>query len=239
MSENIKPVKKKDKIPKKFQPEGFAILHDDPDLIVGIKKPGFLTVAAKWEKSNTIHSALNQYVRKGSAVSKKCVYVVHRLDQATSGVLIFAKTEAVQFFLKNNWPSTIKTYYAVVHGKMIKKSATISSYLSEDEDYVMHSSTDNDSGRLAHTEYTVVKETAYFSVLKINLLTGRKNQIRVHLADKGHPIVGDAKYGKADKHKNLLLHAFSIVFTHPHSKVRLRFEAPVPEYFNKVITYKY
>ena len=226
------------KIPKKFHPPGYEIIHEDPDLVVGIKAPGFLTVAAKWEKSNTIHNALNQYVRKGSQISKKCVYVVHRLDQATSGVLIFAKTENVQQFLKNDWPATIKTYYTVVHGKMAKKSGKISSYLAEDEDYVVHSS-NIETGRLAHTEYTVVKETAYFSVLKINLLTGRKNQIRVHLAGEGHPVVGDPKYGKPDKHKNLLLHAFSIAFTHPHSKKRVRFEAPVPAYFNKVVDYTY
>ena len=230
---------KVNKVPKKFHPPGFEIIHDDPDLIVGIKAPGFLTVAAKWEISNTIHNALTQFVRKGSAISKKNIYVVHRLDQATSGILIFAKTEGVQHFLKDNWPTTVKTYYAVVHGKMTKKSGTISSYLTEDEDYVVHSSTDNEKGRLAHTEYTVVKETAYFSVVKINLLTGRKNQIRVHLASEGHPVVGDTKYGKTDKHKNLLLHSFSIVFTHPHSKTRIRFEAPVPAYFNKVVEYAY
>ena len=226
------------KIPKKYHPPGFEIIHEDPDLIVGNKAPGYLSVAAKWEKSNTIHNALNQYVRKGSTISKKSVFVVHRLDQATSGILIFAKTENVQHFLKDNWPATVKTYYTVVHGKMAKKSGTISSYLSEDEDYVVHSSQD-DKGRLAHTEYSVVKETAYFSVLKINLLTGRKNQIRVHLAGEGHPVVGDPKYGKPDKHKNLLLHSFSIAFTHPHSKNRVRYEAPVPEYFYKVVDYNY
>lgn len=225
-------------IPKKYQPTGFEIIHEDPDLIVGNKEPGFLTVAAKWEKSNTVHNALNQYVRKGSSISKKSVFVVHRLDQATSGILLFAKTETVQHFLKDNWPSTVKTYYTVVHGKMAKKSGKISSYLTEDEDYVVHSSQD-DKGRLAHTEYTVVKETAYFSVLKINLLTGRKNQIRVHLSGEGHPVVGDHKYGKPDKHKNLLLHSFSISFTHPHSKKIVRFEAPVPNYFNKVVDYSY
>lgn len=234
----IQKTDKPKKIPQKYHPPGLEIIHEDPDLIVGNKAPGFLTVAAKWEKSNTIHNALNQYVRKGSSISKKCVFVVHRLDQATSGVLIFAKTENVQLYLKDNWPTTIKTYYAIVHGKMAKKSGTISSYLSEDEDYVVHSSKD-ETGRLAHTEYTVVKETAYFSVLKINLLTGRKNQIRVHLAGEGHPLVGDAKYGKPDKHKNLLLHSFSIAFSHPHSKNRVRFEAPVPSYFNKVVDYAY
>ena len=229
------------KIPKKHQPPGFEILHEDPDLIVGNKEAGFLTVAALWEKKNTIHNALVAYVRKGSAHSKKDIFVVHRLDQGTSGVLIFAKSQDVQFYLKDNWKSTVKYYYAIVHGRMDKKKGLIESYLTEDEDYVVHSTDDAEKGKLAQTEYAVVKETAFFSVLKINLLTGKKNQIRVHLADAGHPIVGDSKYGKekSTKHKNLLLHSFSIEFTHPFTKKRMRVQADVPEYFNKVVNYAY
>jgi tRNA pseudouridine32 synthase/23S rRNA pseudouridine746 synthase/23S rRNA pseudouridine1911/1915/1917 synthase len=229
------------KIPKKYQPQGIEILHEDQDLIVGIKEAGILTVSALWEKTNTVHHALNSYVRKGNPNSKKCVFVVHRLDQATSGVLMFAKTKDVQCFLKDNWSSTVKIYYAIVHGKMAKKSGIITSYLTEDEDYVVHSTTDSENGKLARTEYTVVKETPHFSVIKVNLLTGKKNQIRVHLAGEGHPIVGDIKYGKDNsaKHKNLMLHAFSIVFTHPFSKKRLRFQADVPDYFNRIVDYAY
>ncbi len=229
------------KIPKKHQPPGFDILHEDPDLIVGNKKAGFLTVAALWEKKNTIHNSLISYVRKGSAHSKKEIFVVHRLDQATSGVLVFAKNPEVQHYLKENWKTTIKYYYAIVHGRMAKKQGLISSFLAEDEDYVVHSSQDAEKGKLAETEYCVVKETAFFSVLKINLLTGKKNQIRVHLADEGHPIVGDIKYGKQNstKHNELLLHAFSIEFTHPFNKKRLRIQADVPDYFNKVVNYAY
>ncbi|MFA5259846.1 MAG: pseudouridine synthase, partial [Candidatus Omnitrophota bacterium] len=122
------------KIPKRHQPKGFDILYEDRDIIVGNKAPGFLTVGAAWNREKTIHAALNQYVRKGSLKSRKCVFVVHRLDQDTSGVLIFAKTEQAQAFLKDHWKSTIKTYYAVVHGRLAKKSGTISSYLSEDDD---------------------------------------------------------------------------------------------------------
>lgn len=231
----------KPKIPKKYQPLGFEILHEDQDLIIGNKAPGFLTVAAKWEKDNTIHNALNSYVRKGSSISKKCVYVVHRLDQATSGVLAFAKSENAQFFLKENWPSTIKHYYVIVHGKMAEKSGVISSYLTEDEEYKVHSSTDSESGKLAKTEYNVVKETPHFSLLKINLLTGKKNQIRVHLSDKGHPVVGDSKYGKdkVNKQKFLMLHSFSLTLTHPFSKKRLRIQADVPDYFKKLVDYEY
>lgn len=223
------------KIPKKYRPRGFEILYEDRDLIIGNKKAGFLTVAALWNKDNTIHAILNSYVRKGSAHSKKSVYVVHRLDQATSGVLLFAKTPEVQDFMKNNWKNTIKTYYAIVHGYLQKKQDTISSHLLEDEDYVVASTTDTERGKLAITEYSVVKEEKNFSLLKINLLTGKKNQIRVHLAEAGHPILGDAKYGSPSsvRSKNLMLHAFSIEFTHPFNGKRLRVEADVPDYFRE------
>ena len=225
---------------KKHQPRGFKIIYEDIDLIVGSKEPGYLTVGALWNKDQTVHSALNQYVRKGNPKSKKCVYVVHRLDQATSGVLIFAKSEDVQQYLKNNWKSTIKTYYAVVHGKMQKKSGVISSYLQEDEDYVVHSSDDSSKGKLAQTEYEVIKETDTYSLLKINLLTGKKNQIRVHMSGEGHPLVGDQKYGKpTDKTRDLALHSAAIEFTHPFSQKRVKFTADVPLYFKKLVDYSY
>ncbi len=224
------------KIPKRHQPKGYEILYEDQDILVGNKAPGFLTVGAMWERVNTIHNALNQYVRKGNARSRKCVYVVHRLDQATSGVLIFAKTESAQIFLKDNWSSTNKIYYAVVHGRLAQRSGTISSYLVEDDEYVMHSTNDSDNGKMSHTAYTAVKETAKFSLLKIDLLTGRKNQIRVHMADCGHPIVGDAKYGRSSaKEKRLALHSQSISFTHPFNGKRLTFETKIPEYFDTLM----
>ena len=227
-------------IPKKHHPKGFDILYEDRDIIVGNKAPGFLTVGAKWERVNTIHYALNQYVRKGQVKSRKCVYTVHRLDQATSGVLVFAKTEQAQAFLKDNWKSTIKTYYAIVHGRMTKKAGTISSYLQEDDDYVMHATRDKNKGKLSHTEYDVLKEMDKFSLLKVNLLTGRKNQIRVHLADEGHPVVGDDKYGPAEtKFKNLMLHSYSISFLHPFNRKELAFQAKVPEYFKALVHYAY
>ncbi|MGE0632004.1 MAG: RluA family pseudouridine synthase [Pseudobdellovibrionaceae bacterium] len=227
------------KVPKKHQPKGFEILHEDLDLIVGNKAAGILSVAAKWESENTVHSVLNRYVQKGNPKSRKCVYVVHRLDQATTGVLIFAKTEEVMHFLKDNWKSTVKTYYAIVHGQLKKKHGLIESFLSEDENYVVHSSEDP-KGKLAKTEYTVLKETEKYSLLKINLLTGRKNQIRVHLADLGHPIVGDDRYGKVKTGlRDLCLHSASIEMTHPFKRTRMTFKAPVPKHFRTLIEFKY
>ncbi len=227
-------------IPKKFRPRGFDVLFEDRDLIIGNKSAGFLTVAAKWEKENTIEEILNSYVRKGSAQSRKSVYVVHRLDQATSGVLIFAKSEEAQQYLKNNWKTTQKTYYTIVRGHMPKKQDIITSFLLEDEDYVVASTADPEKGKLAQTEYTVVKETPHVSLLKINLLTGKKNQIRVHMAEAGHPVVGDVKYGKENSAKaNLMLHSFSIEFTHPFSGKRVRVQADVPDYFKRLVDHAY
>lgn len=225
--------------PKKYHPKGFELLYEDLDLIIGNKAAGFLTVPAAWSKSYNIQNALDEYVRKGSAKSKKVIYVVHRLDQATTGILVFAKTEAAQQFLKNNWLDTQKTYFAVVHGHLSKKTGLIESFLTEDEEYVVKSN-ENSEGKLAKTEYEVLAEAPKFSLVKINLLTGRKNQIRVHFADIGHPLVGDAKYGSPDTpHKYLALHARSIELTHPHTKKRMTFEAKVPVLFRNLVDYEY
>lgn len=227
-------------VPKKYHPKGFELLHEDLDIIVGNKAAGLLTVAALWEKENTVHQLLNQYVRKGNPKSRKCVYVVHRLDQATTGVLVFAKTEKAQLFLKDNWQQNKKTYFAIVHGKLKEKSGVVSSYLSEDEDYVIHSSKTDDTGKLSHTEYLVLKETSKFSLVKINLLTGRKNQIRVHMADLGNPLVGDSKYGpKHAPSQNLALHSAGLELTHPFRGERMFFTAMPPGHFKNLVDYDY
>ncbi len=227
-------------VPKKYHPRGFELLHEDLDIIVGNKAAGLLTVAALWEKEKTVHNLLNQYVRKGNPKSHKCVYVVHRLDQATTGVLVFAKSEKAQLFLKDNWRANKKTYLAIVHGKLKEKSGTVSSYLSEDEDYVIHSSQTDESGKLSHTEYQVLKETAKFSLVQINLLTGRKNQIRVHMAELGHPLVGDSKYGpKQAPYPNLALHSVKLELTHPFRGERMQFAALPPGHFKNLVDFNY
>lgn len=233
---------KKLSAPVKYQPKGYEILFEDSDLIIGNKSAGELSVAALWNKTSSIHDQLKAYVKKGNSKSNKSVFAIHRLDQATSGVLMFAKSEEVMHIMKSNWKSTQKTYYAIAHGNLKEKKGLISSYLSEDEDYHVHSSNyETESSQLAQTEYQVVKENSKYSILKINLLTGKKNQIRVHFADKGHPLVGDSKYGTQIKThgKNLMLHSFAIVFNHPHSNERIRIQTDVPEYFYRCFDYKY
>ncbi len=224
------------KIPQKYQPKGYEIIYEDRDIIVGHKAPGFLTVSALWNKETTVLHALNEYVRKGQAKSHKRVFVVHRLDQGTSGVLIFAKTPQAQIFLKDNWKETKKIYYAIVHGKMLQKEGLITSHLMEDEDYMMHSVDDSIHGKLAQTAYKVIKESGRFTLLEIDLLSGRKNQIRVHMADEGHPVVGDTKYGRNEKkYPRLALHAQAITLTHPFSKERLTFTVPLPDFFRTLV----
>src|SRR3990172_9077529 len=173
---------------------GLEILYEDKELLVVNKPAGLLTVGTETNKSRTACYILTDYVRKGCLKSRNRVFVVHRLDQWTSGVLVFAKSEEVKLHLQAQWKGTEKKYVAVVYGQLAQKEGIITSYLSENKAYVVYSTTDVTKGKLAHTAYKVLSETKQFSLLEINLLTGRKNQIRVHMADKGHPIVGDRKY---------------------------------------------
>jgi tRNA pseudouridine32 synthase/23S rRNA pseudouridine746 synthase/23S rRNA pseudouridine1911/1915/1917 synthase len=220
----------------RHRPKGLEILYEDQDILVVDKSAGLLTVGTAKDKGRTAHFILTDYVRKGCAKSRKQLFIVHRLDRDTSGVLIFAKTHKAKMSLQENWKNTKKRYLAVVHGKLSQKEDTITSYLAENRAQVMYSSPDPKVGKLSHTYYRVLKETKMFSLLEINLITGRKNQIRVHLADRGHPVVGDKKYGKNDKrHKWLALHSKSISFKHPTSGKRLYFETKVPAHIEKLV----
>jgi len=227
---------KKAHSPSKHLPRGLEILYEDRDILVVDKPAGLLTVGTETNKFKTAAYILTDYVRKGHLKSRNRIFVVHRLDQWTSGVLIFAKTEEVKLHLQDQWKDTEKKYIAVVHGHLAQKEGVITSYLAENKAYVVYSTTDVTKGKLAHTAYKVLKETKQFSLLEINLLTGRKNQIRVHMADRGHPVVGDRKYGKAnDRYSRLALHSKSISFRHPTSGEQMTFESKVPDYFNKLI----
>ena len=217
-------------------PQGLEILYEDKDILVADKPAGMLTVASETNKTRTAYWFLMEYVRKGSAKSRNRIFIVHRLDQWTSGVLLFAKSEEIKFRLQAGWKDTQKKYAAIVHGRLAKKEGVITSYLAENAAYVVYSTADAAKGKLAHTAYKVLNENRRYSLLDIDLLTGKKNQIRVHMADEGHPIVGDRKYGiKNDGHKRLALHARSISFKHPASGRQMTFEARVPSYFDKLI----
>ena len=160
---------------------------------------------------------------------------MHRLDRDTSGALVFARTEEVKEKLQSTWKEVEKTYLAFVEGHPDPEEGTISSYLVESSARRVYSTNDKNEGRLSHTKYKVIKTVGERSLLEISLLTGRKNQIRVHVADKGWPIVGDGKYGrKIRDNKRLALHSHQLTFAHPFSGEMMTFEAPVPATFHQM-----
>lgn len=220
----------------KFLPAGLVILHEDRDILVVDKPAGLLTVSTETEKARTAYFALTDYVRKGNAKSRNRIFIVHRLDRETSGVLVFAKSEDAKLRLQGQWDETEKKYLAIVHGKLSKKADTITSYLAENAAHMVYSTPDPTKGKLARTAYRVLKDTKHLSLLEVNLLTGRKHQIRVHLAGIGHAIVGDRKYGKGNEPGALLaLHARSISFKHPFSGRLVTFTTEIPRYFTQLV----
>jgi tRNA pseudouridine32 synthase/23S rRNA pseudouridine746 synthase/23S rRNA pseudouridine1911/1915/1917 synthase len=221
---------------KKYEPKGLAIIYEDQDIIVVNKVNGLLTVSTDRERDKTAHFLLNEYVKKGNARSKNRVFIVHRLDRDTSGILVFAKSEKVKRYLQDEWSSFTKKYFAVVHGKILEKEGVITSYLTENRAHRMYSTKDTEKGKLSKTGYKLMKEARGFSLLEITLFTGRKNQIRVHFSEKGHPVVGDKLYGKVDKGvKRLALHAASLTISHPHTKEKVNFETEMPAYFKALL----
>jgi 23S rRNA pseudouridine1911/1915/1917 synthase len=219
----------------RHRPKGLIILHEDDDILVVDKAPGLLTIGTHADKTNTAYYRLTDYVRKGNAKSRKRVFIVHRLDRDASGLLVFAKTAAAKLRLQDSWSDVKKTYIAVVHGHFAEKSGTLCSYLGETGAHTVYSTKDPAKGKLSRLRYRVLEETADFSLLEIDLLTGRKHQIRVQLADAGHPVAGDRKYGGRGGHTRLALHAKSLAFAHPRTGTRCVYETDTPAYFSALL----
>ena len=222
--------------PKRYQPKGLSILYEDRDILVVDKVNGLLTVSNEKVRENTAYYLLNTYVRKGNQKSRNRVFIVHRLDRGTSGIIVFAKNENAKRYLQEKWQGFEKKYYAVVHGTLPIKEGVLTSYLAENRAHKMYSVDDPQKGKLAKTGYKVLRESKKYSLLEIGLLTGRKNQIRVHFAEKGCPVAGDKKYGKKIKGiKRLTLHATSITILHPYTKEKMTFKTKVPAYFESLV----
>lgn len=222
--------------PKRHHPKGLVILYEDYDILVVNKMSGLLTIGTETIRDDTAYFLLNSYVKKGNQKSKNRVFIVHRLDRDTSGVIVFAKSEEAKYFLQDNWKSFSKKYYAVVQGSLPSKEGTIESYLTENITHKVYSVKDPGKGKLAKTGYKVIKESKKYSLLEIDLLTGRKNQIRVHFSEMGCPVAGDKIYGSGDKEiRRLTLHAGSLTIKHPHSKEEMTFEANIPDLFYSLV----
>jgi len=223
------------KAPEEQKYRGLSIIFEDQYLIVIEKQAGVLSIATEKQKDNTAYSTLSSHVKKQDPRNR--IFVVHRLDRETSGLMMFAKSEKIQKLLQESWNATIeeRTYLAVVEGYVEKKQDTITSYLVESKALVVYSSKNPEVGQQAITHYEVLRSNKNFSLLKVNLETGRKNQIRVHAKDIGHSVVGDEKYGaKTDPIKRLGLHAWVLAFKHPITKKDLRFETEMPSKFTNL-----
>lgn len=217
---------------EKKQKDVLDILYEDSDLIVVNKPAGLLTIASDQEKESTAYRLLTDYVRQTDPGSR--IFVVHRLDRDTSGVVMFAKNERIKRALQNNWADLVsdRGYMAVVEGQLEEKSGRIRSWLKETKTRLMYSSRRAGDGLEAVTDYRVIKETAEYSLLEVHLQTGRKNQIRVHMKDLGHPVAGDKKYGaETDPLKRLGLHAYKLELKHPFSNSVMCFQAQIPKSF--------
>lgn len=213
-------------------PEGLAVLYEDRDVIVVFKAHGLLTVPTERERDRTVQAYLNAYLK-----GKERIQVVHRLDRETSGVLVFAKNAYAREQLKEQFAAhtTDRVYVAIVEGVMDPESGTFRSYLREMKDLKMVSVDAHPDAKFAVTHYRTIQTNGRYSMLEVQLETGRKNQIRAHLSEAAHPIVGDRIYGsEVNPLGRLGLHAKLLGFVHPVTRNRMVFTAPVPKVFREV-----
>lgn len=208
------------------------ILYEDKEFIVIDKPCGLLSEQTNQEKQKTAYAIIKDYLSK----KNEKIYLVHRLDQYTSGVMMFVKSKKLYEILTHDWNQYVKVrgYIAIVEGKMKKTTGTIDNYLAESKTQNVYI-TSKDKGKRAITHYKQIKTNKRYTMLDIKLDTGRKNQIRVHLSSLHHPIIGDSKYGaRSNPIKRLGLHANEFMFIHPLTKREMRFVSKTPENFEKI-----
>ena len=204
------------------------ILYEDKFLLAVYKKSGLPTIRDK-NHFNNLYSEVYDYLHK----KNQRVFVVHRLDSDTSGIVLFAKNENVKNYLQNNWENVTREYLCLVHGKT-KEEDTIKSYIKETKTLYSYSSDDKKNGKYAETSYKRIRYNNNYSLLIINIKTGRKNQIRVHMKDNNTPIVGDKKYGIKDSYKTMMLFENRLFFVHPITRELINIEMDIPSDYLKV-----
>jgi 23S rRNA pseudouridine1911/1915/1917 synthase len=206
---------------------GLKIVYLDDHIAVVDKRAGLLSMGSETEKERTAHRLLNDHLKALTGSSTQQAFIVHRLDRDTSGLMLFARTRAIQSSLQDNWKTVTKKYLAIVEGIPSKTEGTLRDNLIESKSLRMHRV--NHGGELAITHYRVLRKGRNTSLLELTLETGRKNQIRVQLAALGHPIIGDHKYGATtDPARRLALHSTNLNFLHPISSTPMNFHSPLP-----------
>lgn len=215
--------------------QALPIIYEDHEFIVINKPSGLLTVATETEKGKTAYHMVREHVKKTNP--RDNIFVLHRLDRDTSGVLIFVKSLELKERLQEHWNehAKLREYMAIVEGTCMNNSGTVISYLKENQNQKVYSTNDEINGRKAITHYKKLKEINHYTLLEVTLDTGRKNQIRVAMSDLKHPIIGDKKYGSTKNPiRRLGLHASKLMIQMPNSKRTLEFTAPMPESFTKL-----
>lgn len=224
----------KQRITKKLRKD-LPIIFENDEIIVINKPSGLLSVASDTEKGRTAYRMVNDYVQQKDKHNR--IFVVHRLDEDTSGVLMFAKNPKIRDIMQKEWNDIVlvRGYYAVVEGRMEKPQDKFIDYLKENSLNLMYVSNDRTNGKKCITSYKVMKSNKNYSLLDVDIETGRKNQIRVQLGHRGHYVVGDDKYGEPSNPLNRLgLHAYKLKLIHPVTKKLLEFVAPIPQEFEKL-----
>jgi 23S rRNA pseudouridine1911/1915/1917 synthase len=228
--------------PSPHEERGFRIVHEDAHLLVVDKAAGVLTVPTEREERSALSNALGRYLSRGGRGTRP-VYVVHRLDRDTSGLLVFAKNKDAAVALKNQFRARKpkREYFAIVAGALPRPRGSFSSFLATDPSLTQYSTAHRDHGKLAVTHYEAVRTVPGATLVRVHLETGRRNQIRVHFAETGHPVLGDARYSpeearhRAWKTRRMALHAAVLGFTHPQTGRPMRFESPLPAEFTEFL----
>lgn len=205
------------------------IVYEDKYLLVVNKPYHLLTIANDKEVENTLYHKVYLYLKRKNKNNK--VFIVHRLDYDTSGLVVFAKDLKTKTILQDNWNKVIRKYIAIVNGKLSKENDVIKSYLKETKTNLVYSTKDTKNGLYAITNYRKLIENKNLTLVEINILTGRKNQIRVHMKDIETPILGDKKYGPKTNEKRMYLHAYYLKFDHPVTKEKIELELDIPKEF--------
>lgn len=232
-------VMKFDQSRKEKKLKGLKIVFEDDEIIVIDKEAGFLSVSTDKEKLRTVYGSLNEYVKKKGKNKADRVFVLQRLDREASGLMVFARSAELQEIFQKNWNNLVKEYIytAVVDGRPEQKEGTVTSWLTENKNYVMMSSPSDNGGLKSVTHYRVIKSTGRYSLLDFDLETKRKNQLRIHMQTIGHSVVGDKKYGASNNPiKRIALHVRELVLKHPVSGEVLEFKSPVPKAMQQLVT---
>ena len=219
-----------------FSHPRMKLVYEDDDIIVVVKGYGLLSMGNDKVRQGTAYSILKEYIKTHDPRNK--LFIVHRLDQHTSGLMVFAKSMEAKERLQHNWNNMVlrRQYVCVAEGRLDPAEGEVKSYLAENTQHIVYSTDDPRKGQLAYTRYRTLTSGNGYTLAEVELETGRKNQIRVHFKDLGHPIAGDRKYGaKTSPANRLCLHAMSLRFVHPVTRKLMDFTTPVPASFRKIV----